>query len=244
MESSEHFIHRIKAENIKPIPKWRFRAKNGMLWSLVLLSIVIGAISFSIILFVIQQIEFNLISHMSHSRLEMWLALLPFLWIIMLIVFIMVSIFGLKKTRKGYKFPVSRVVGGNVIFSILLGTILFLGGGAGWLENTFEAQMDFYQGVEEMKEKIWSVPNEGYLSGTITELGETNIRITDHHNNSWLIDIKDANIFTLVEMEKGERIKLVGTVTGDGTFAASEVRPWGGFGRGGPRHGQPRKGSG
>ena len=237
MENSENFIQRIKEQNIKPIPRWRFTARNAMIWTLVSLSVLIGAISFSIILFVIQQIEFNLISHMTHSRLEMWLGLLPFLWIILLIVFIIISIFGLKKTRKGYKFPVSRVVGGNVIFSILLGTLLFLGGGARWLENAFEVNMSFYEGINDKKVKMWSKPDQGYLAGTIEHVYDTTFVIKDFDEASWEVVITNARIFELVELAVGEKVKIIGSLQQGNTFIADEVRPWGGFGQQGRKRG-------
>ncbi|HSG67533.1 MAG TPA: hypothetical protein VK994_02420, partial [Bacteroidales bacterium] len=159
-------------------------------------------------------------------------------WIIMLAAAMLISIFGLKRTKKGYKFPVSRIVGGNVIFSIMLGTLFFLGGGAQWFENAFDVNVGFYEGVEEKKIKMWSLPEEGYLSGTISQVKGSTIVIVDNHKQTWEVDIEDAKIFTLVELTIGERVKLIGTVVTDTFFDASEVRPWGGFGRGGSRHGK------
>ena len=239
MKNSEKFIDRIKKENIKPIPKWRFTYKNAIMWIIILLSTIIGAIAFSIILFAVQQIDFDLISHMSHSGFEMWLALLPFLWIISLIVFMLVSIFGMKKTKKGYKFSASRLIAGNVIFSILLGTLLFIGGGATWLENAFAVNVGFYEGVNEKKIEMWSKPDEGYLSGIIKSVDDTSLQLIDFDKNIWEIDILDANIYKVVKLEEGETIKLIGVVTSKNHFRADDVRPWGG-GFGQNRNGRGR----
>ena len=237
MENSENFIRRIREENIKPIPRWRFTARNSMIWVLVFLSVIVGAISFSVILFVIQQIEFNLIAHMTHSRLEMWLGLLPFLWIILLIVFILISIFGIKKTRKGYKFRVSRIVGANIIFSILLGTMLFLGGGARWLENAFEVNMSFYEGINDKKIKMWSKPEQGYLAGTIEQVYDTSFMMKDFEEKEWEVVITHARIFEMVDLAGGEKVKIMGSLLHGNKFIANEVRPWGGFGQQGRKRG-------
>lgn len=239
MNTSNKILSRIKDENIKPIPRWRHTSRNVLLWIAFLLSVLLGAVAFSIILFSIQQIEFNLIAHMTHSRFEMWLSLLPFLWIISLIVFLFVSIFGLKKTKKGYKFSITRIVIGSAVLSILFGAGFFIGGGAKWLENRFAMNLEFYEGINEKKVKMWTLPEEGYLSGVIVSIGDSTLQMQDFESNIWTIDITEAKIFTIVKLEKDEKIKLIGQKVSALYFMAEEVRPWGGYGQNGKGRGRP-----
>lgn len=240
MNSSENFISRIKEENIKPIPRWRYSLRNMILWLTFLLSVILGALAFSIILFAIQQIEFNLIKHMTHSRMEMWLGLLPFLWIITMLLFLLVSIFGLKKTRKGYKFTVKRLIAASTIMSMLLGTMFFIGGGAKWLENAFAMNVEFYEGVNEKKIKMWSIPEEGYISGYIVSVEDSAIQLKDFNETLWTVDIFDAKIFAIVQLDEGEKIKIIGEMISTDHFKAEEVRPWGGYGQNGKGRGKAR----
>jgi Trk-type K+ transport system membrane component len=62
---------------------------------------LLGAVAFSVILFCIQQTEFDLVSHLSHSRLEFFLGLLPFFWIVSLILFLVVAMTSFKHSGKG-----------------------------------------------------------------------------------------------------------------------------------------------
>lgn len=78
MKKSKTIIDRIKEGKVKQKPKWHFTAINILNWLIYIICILIGAASFSVILFSIHQTDFNLISHMSHSRLELFLGLLPF----------------------------------------------------------------------------------------------------------------------------------------------------------------------
>lgn len=240
MNSSEKFISRIKEENIKPIPRWRYTIRNLILWFTFLLSVIVGALAFSIILFAIQQIEFSLIKHMTHSRMEMWLGLLPFLWIITMLVFLLISIFGLKKTRKGYKFSAKKVIAASAITSILLGTLFFVGGGAKWLENAFAMNVEFYEGVNEKKMKMWSIPEEGYISGYIVSVEDSTIQLKDFNESIWTVNINNAKIFAIVELVEGEKIKIIGEMISKDYFTAEEVRPWGGFGQNGKGRGKTR----
>lgn len=236
MESAEKFIEKIKEKDIRPKPRWRFTFPNLIMWILMLLSIMAGALAFSIILFSIQQIDFDLISQMSHSRFEWWLGMLPFLWIITVIVFLVLAVFGLRYTRKGYKFTLKSLIGINVAFSILAGTLFFIGGGAGWLESAFSDHVRAYESVHAKKMKMWSVPEEGYLAGYLQEIGDTSVILKDFDEKEWIIDLSDAMISQAVKLEKDELVKIIGRKISNNEFFAEQVRPWGGFRQGGPRN--------
>ncbi len=237
MKRSKKIIERIRQEEIRPIPKWVFTSKNVIIWLAFLLSIFIGSAAFSIVLFAIQQTDFDLISHMSHSRLEWFLGLLPFFWIITLVVFIVISTFSMYHSKRGYKLPWSRLVGGSVALSILLGSLFFIGGGAGKLEKAFAIRVALYESLEHKKKKIWMSPEDGYLSGTIQSVQDSIIQLIDFDSRHWQVDFHDAFIPPVVYLENGEAIKLIGNINGENSFKAEEVRPWGG-----PQHRNKRKG--
>ena len=228
MKKSLKLIEKIKSEHIEPIPKWYFTTKNILVWVGFAVSVFIGAAAFSIILFSIQQTDFNLVSHLSHSRLEMFLGLLPFFWIITLVVFLVAAIYSIYHSKKGYKLKWSILVGISVALSILLGTLFFIGGGAGKLEQAFAVRVSLYESIQEKKEKIWMMPEEGYLSGIVESVKDSSFQLTDFDNNKWEVDFRGAFVPPVVFLEKGEQVKLVGKMKGEGSFKADEVRPWGG----------------
>ncbi|MBK8922193.1 MAG: hypothetical protein IPM81_11920 [Saprospirales bacterium] len=78
MKPSEKLLQTIRERDIKPVPKGYFILKNALLWTGFAVAMLLGAVAFSVILFCIQQTEFDLVSHLSHSRLEFFLGLLPF----------------------------------------------------------------------------------------------------------------------------------------------------------------------
>lgn len=231
MKASNKIIDRIKKENIKPIPKWVFISKNILIWLAFLFAIIIGALAFSVILFSIQQTDFDLIAHMSHSGVEYILGLLPFFWIIILVVFIVISIFSVYHSKKGYKLAWSRLVAANVALSILLGSLFFIAGGARKLEKTFAIHVSLYESIEKKKLKIWMMPEEGYLAGFIKNNQDNTLQLVDFDSVSWTIDFKDAFIAPVLSLEKDEQVKLIGTMQSQGHFSAEEIRPWGG-----PKH--------
>lgn len=230
MKPSEKLLQKIREEQAEPAPRWHFAVKNRLVWAAFGLAVVLGALAFSVILFAIQQTEFNIVSHLSHSGLELFLGLLPFFWIALLVVFLLVAMYSVQYSRRGYKFTLARLVGYSAALSILLGTLFFIGGGAQRLEQAFALNVSIYESVQEKKIKLWSMPEEGYLSGEIVETEMGAFRLKDFQGKEWTVRYEGAFIPPVVLLERGEKVKLVGEVAEEGVFAASEVRPWGGAG--------------
>ncbi len=229
MDNSKKIIDKIKSENIQPIPRWKFLLKNGAVWTGFSLAVVLGALAFSVVLFSIQESEFDLLTHMSHSKLEFFLGLLPIFWILTLVLFLILAIFSVQYSRKGYKFTVSRLVAISAALSILLGTLFFIAGGGEKLENAFAVNVEVYQSLQEKKVRIWMNTEEGFLSGTIVHTKSGNsLQLKDFEENTWEIQYQDAFVSPRVLLEPGEKIKLVGKLIDKRTFEAEEIRPWGG----------------
>jgi tryptophan-rich sensory protein len=234
MEKSKTIIDRIKEEKIKQKPKWYFTSMNLLYRFFYILCVLFGAASFSVILFSLQQSDFNIMSHMSHSRLEFFLALLPFSWIIFLLVFLFSAIIVFRKTNRGYKYNWTYLIVLSTGASILLGTLFFISGGGKKIEMAFAEKLSYYESVIENKKKVWSKPEEGFLSGTIQEVYKEGILLLDFNNKEWDLEYDNAFISPRVSLVKGEQVKLIGEITRSKHFKVDEIRPWNGqhFGNG------------
>ncbi|MCB0572208.1 MAG: hypothetical protein KDC66_20720 [Phaeodactylibacter sp.] len=235
MKPSDKLIQMIREQQIRPVPRWRFTLKNLLLWAAFAVAALLGALAFSVVLFAIQQTDFQVISHLSHSRLELFLGLLPFFWIALLIVFLLVAIYSIQHSPKGYKLTLARLVGYSAALSILLGALFFIAGGAQRLEQAFAVNVSLYESVQEKKARLWSMPEEGYLSGEIQQTSIGSFELEDFEGKTWTVGYEGAFIPPVVLLERGEKVKLLGKMDGPGRFEASEVRPWGGMERKGRR---------
>ena len=228
MKKSKTIVDKIKEKNIKQKPKWHFTILNALNWTCYIVCILIGAASFSVILFSIHQTDFNLITHMSHSRLELFLGLLPFFWIITLLIFLFVATIIFRRSKSGYKLNWFRLLTFSTAASVLLGVLFFIGGGGLQLENIFSEKVSFYQSVHESKMKIWMNPEEGFLSGTIKNISGDMIRLIDFNNEKWDVDYSNALISGNVLLKEGEQVKLIGEITKPNHFYVTEMRSWNG----------------
>lgn len=225
MKNSQKLLEKIQSEKIPQRSRKQFILKNIFFWLLFAFSIIIGGLSFSVILFAFNQTDFDLLSHIPNSKIELFLGLLPFFWIISCLVFLLISIFGIRHTKTGYRYSPLLVFGSSIILSIVLGTTLFLSGGAEKMERVFSENVSVYKSIEERKISRWSRPEDGFLSGIIIEKGRT-IIIKDWNDKKWEVDFKNAIIKGRISLEKNEKIKIIGEVSEDNIFIATQIGPW------------------
>ncbi len=228
MKSSERLVETIKKQQLRPRPKGYFLLRETLLWLGFALTVVFGALAFAVILFAIQQTDFYILRHFSHSRLELFLGLLPFIWIGFLAAFLLLSMYSVRQSARGYKYTWGKLAAYNFALSILLGTAFFMAGGAHALEEAFADQVPTYQSLQEKKVQLWTLPEQGYLSGSIVRIEGDVIRLEGFDGKAWDIHIEQAFITPAVRLEQGESIKIIGERTAAAAFSAREIRPWGG----------------
>jgi heme/copper-type cytochrome/quinol oxidase subunit 2 len=231
MSNFDKIIEQIENQHIEPTPKWYFNIKNLWFWMAFITSLLIGSISFSIILYSIQQTDFELLKHLKHSRLETVLVLLPYFWLVFLLVFSIVAFVSFKHFKNAYKYDLIHILGLSVFLSFLLGTLIFISNGSKFLENKFANKVEIYKSIEDKRLQYWMNPEEGFLAGTIKEAKLDTIILIDFNQKKWNIYYHNVFIPPIIEITEGEQIKLVGKKINDSSFEATEIKPWGGFGK-------------
>lgn len=225
MKNSQKLLEKIQSEKIPQRSRRLFILKNIFFWTLFAFSIIIGGLSFSVILFAFSQTDFDLLSQIADSRIELFLGLLPFFWILSCVAFLLISIFGIRHTKTGYRYSPLLVFSSSIVLSIVLGTILFFSGGAERMERIFSETVPVYKSLEERKISRWSRPEDGFLSGIIIKKDET-IIIEDWNGKKWEVDFKNAIIKGRISLEKNEKIKMIGEISNDNIFIATQIGPW------------------
>lgn len=231
MKNSEKLLDKIQNENIQQRNRFKFTARNILFWTLFSIGIITGGIAFSVIIYTAIQTDFDILDHIQHSRIEFLLGLLPIFWIVFAIIFLIISLSGIKATKRGYKYNPLLVFAGTIACSFVLGIIFYFSGGAQKIESIFAKNFPGYQSVNDKKLATWLNPNDGFLSGTIVWAEESVIQLKDWEGKDWRVDLEDALIRGRAVIKEGEQIKLIGTLTGASDFSASEIRPWNGAGR-------------
>lgn len=210
---SDQTLSVINRKQIKPIPKWEFRAKNWTLWTGVVASLIVLIIGLGLVIFGVID---NIIS--------------PYFWLLVAVIFFGLSYFLFEKTKRAYHFPKWQVLVTMVILGLVIGGILFKSGLARKIDMDLETNIPRYRQMAPMKTATWTNPEAGYLSGEIVSIDKNNFEIKDFEGKAWTI-VGSPSVKGRVSMQVGEEIKLIGSQVDENTFEGIEIRPWTGRGQ-------------
>jgi len=142
---SEKIIKEIQEKQITSKSKIFFIVKNILFWLHSLVSILIGAISFSTILYNFsgdQEIIYGFLSK-NNISLEV-LSFLPIFWIIVLVTFLILSIKNYKQTDNFYKYNIYFIFLIIIVFAFGFGAILFSLGVGEKTEKLSQKYLPYY----------------------------------------------------------------------------------------------------
>lgn len=218
---SQMALQKIKEGGIKPIPKNFFNFKRVIFWSLVFFSIIVGIVSFAILLSILFTNDWYLYNKLG---LGFIFKSLPYFWVLALILFTILGDFYYRRTSFGYRYKTTTIVGVYILITIFFGSILHIIGIGKGVEESFHRNIPIYHGFMFDRDEFWSHPEEGFISGQIILIDGNLIRIIDIKNNIWVIETNDAFIGRKVKIQEGEFVKIIGGF-GDGIFIAEQIRP-------------------
>ncbi len=220
---SQIALEKIKESGIKPISKNVFSIKRVLFWSLVGFSIIIGAISFSVILSILFNNDWDLYNKFGFSFI---FKSLPYFWFVCILLLTILGESYYRKTSLGYRHRTVMIVFIYVTITIILGSILNIVGLGNIVEESMSENIPAYHGIMFDKNEFWSHPETGLISGKIISIDGNNLSIVDFNNNIWTINTENALIGGQTKIKEGEFIKLIGDVDDNNIFNAEQIRPW------------------
>lgn len=223
---SKKVLEKIKKEDIKPIGKLSFILKDSFILILFFLNILFGSIGLAISIYLFRMSDiFDLILSVN-DFIQILIISIPVIWVLITLLFIFVSYLNFRYSKGGYRFSFIKIFLINLLIILVLGISIDSFGLSERLNRVFSNNIPMYQVSVDPRYEVWNRPEEGYLAGEIREINVGGILIEDLSGNSWNIDISDANIRRMVNMQKGEKIKIRGSVVDNNTFKALDILPW------------------
>jgi len=208
---SDTTLKLIKKKHLKPIPRWEFIAKNWGLWTALFFCLLFLILGFALSIF-------GLVDNI----------IVPYLWLIIAIIFFVLSYLLFQKTKHAYHFPHWQVIIAMSAMAFILGTAFFKIGLARRLDSSLENKIPRYRDIVPVKVETWSRPELGYLSGIITKIiDDSKFEITDFSGKNWQINGNNIIVKGRLKIDIGTEIKLIGSQSDKDTFTVSEIRPWG-----------------
>ncbi|PLX20644.1 hypothetical protein C0584_05385 [Candidatus Parcubacteria bacterium] len=225
-ELSQKVLESIKKHKIIPKPKWTFLLRNYVVWFAGLISLVIGALALSVIIYMLRYNGWEEYHYISDSIPQFILLTLPYFWIVFLIIFVLVADYYIRHTNKGYRYRLPVVVLISVFASVLLGGIFYKIGMGQAIDDILGSRAPFYKEIINRKPLFWNNPEKGYLTGQVMGIvSDAEFNFRDAENVDWLIVYNKEEIFRMPKLENNMKISLIGNILSNNIFEAKDFRP-------------------
>ena len=208
---SNKVLERIDADRITQVPRWRFLLLRGIFWFFAILSVVIGSLAVGVISFLLTDYRQHGLFAVSHGAPE-FLLMVPYAWIAVLALFIVIAEVSIGHTKKGYKYGLRTVVFASVILSVVFGIFLYFIG-VGKTTHELLNEIPAYRSVTYDSKEAWDRQDLGRLAGVVSS-------------------VQDNDDFSIVDFNGYVRQVHLVTSTNQGPFVPEEsstVRMSGGF---------------
>jgi len=143
---AERVLERIESERVIPRPRWEFVFKNYFFWTLGSFSVALGSFAVAAMLFEITNVNWSP-SGMSSGFFASLLDAMPFFWAAVLILFILVGYLNVRRTNRGYRYPLTVIAIGAMMTSLTLGVGLYAIGFGRSIEETVDRHTPFHRPI-------------------------------------------------------------------------------------------------
>jgi hypothetical protein len=214
----------IEKQNLAPKPYAYFLAKRSVFWALAIASILLGAVSAATAMFAIQDMIQNGGRQFTDMPFDDVFQSLPALWLLFFILFCLSAYFGLRRTRRGYRYRPLGIAALIVLASLGLGWLLHVAEAGSSLHNFLAARLPSYADYTHVPYAEWSRPDKGTLGGEVqsVEAGKSLV-LKDFSGKQWNVDISTAiNNVKNQDLIK-EDVAIRGERTGPFSFKANSM---------------------
>ena len=161
----ELVFDRIERENVCPRSRLFFQSRECVVWSLWLLTVLVGALAIAVSLFVVTHRRYALYEATHDNFLTFFATVLPTVWVVIFLLMIGFAIYNVRHTRRGYRRPLWMIAASSVVLSFAGGSLLQMLGLGAVIDREFGDLMATYPSQERMERALWQAPAEGRLVG-------------------------------------------------------------------------------
>ncbi len=220
-------LKQIRERGIEPTARWKFVLKNIVLWIIVLVSFIAGMLAVSTLIHTTKTIDWDVYRYLGRSFAGHAAIVFPYFWFAIIALFATLAYAVIRVTKKGYRHTKLALVAAGIFALVIAGSGLYALGMGEYIDETLSSYSNLYTQLPNHKINIWSRPEEGLLSGTITRIVSNNkFTLKDFSGHAWTIEEGDVRWRRGSSRRVGTKVKLIGLQLDENVFVVNEVRPW------------------
>lgn len=225
---SKHVLEQIKDEGIKPRPRWQFVLMTVLLGIALVVAIIIGGLVTGLIYLKLFNVQWDYVSFAGEHGLPNILEVLPVIWIALLMLVLLLSVWAFERTENGYKYKPVWLVLAAIVLSAALGGVLFATKGAELFDELLMDNLPPYQEMEQRLEVRFHLPEMGILPGHVVEVESlTSMQLEDLREHVWEIQLVRPSFLPpkdFTGLQEGSMVFVIGEKTDEDNFVAYDVR--------------------
>ncbi len=123
-EFSDKIVKELEMRGVSPKPRWHFLLSRSVFWMLATMSVCIGAVAFSVAEYVFFDNDGASLASLEKSNMLDLAHGIPYIWLVVLGLFILCAYYGYRSTRQGYRYATMGVVCAAIVASLVMGQLL------------------------------------------------------------------------------------------------------------------------
>lgn len=219
---AENLLEKMKVDKIAPKPRWHFLLKNYVVWILGALSLFIGSLAMSVIIYLLKYNDWEMGFKTDGGFWAFFLITLPYFWIVFLGLFVLVLYYNIKHTKSGYKYPALYIVIFAILSSVILGELFFLLGLGQKIDDVLGQKAPLYAEVFNPQLDFWFQPEKGRLAG-LAVISEGKMSVVDPSGKVWEIATTSETLENALLLP-GQPINLIGEASSGDVFTADAIK--------------------
>ena len=222
---SKSVLKKIKEQKLVPTAKWIFALKHVLFWMFFFLSLFIGAKAIALTIHIISMEDLPLLLE-RRPPMRLLINALPLFWIVSFMLFVGVASWFMQHTPKGYKWTLYKILSINILLSVVFGALLYSTGLARTIDRSIARAIFPRFSAEEHRSRLWQNPEDGLLSGSITEvIDSTHFLLQDLQGDTWNIIYGSEALWREAKIESGALVRLRGEKVSEEEFDAERIVP-------------------
>lgn len=205
---------RIESEKLCPRSKLYFKGKECLIWTLWLLSVILGSFAVAVTMFVVTYQQYALYEATHYNFFTYLVDVLPYLWLIVFILMVYVAFYNLRhNTSHGYRYPLWIIMSSSIFLSLVGGFTLQIFSLGHAIDNIIAEYVPVYVSQNKQEEKVWQFPSEGRLVGKqvfSTMSPTTTVIFEDISGKRWQMNVSELPESDLEILASGKTVKLLG----------------------------------
>lgn len=222
-------LETLKEKHLKPTSRFRVLF-NSYLWAFfAFLMVIFGSLSVSVIIFYLRNEDWALYNRAGFSELTFLLTMIPYFWIILSLIFVVLAYYNFRHTKFGYRYRFSVIVVAYFVISVVLGSGAYVLGAGERMESLFfNNNVIFYGQMMEKRQAIWNKPERGMIAGQIISINqyENELQVLDLAEKIWLVDISRIHLPPFIHLNFAERVRVFGKVISENSIEAEMIKPF------------------